>query len=100
MTRIVEKHHWANDPFLSRLSTHRDFDGWFSYFTVKDSTPSDLEIAKGVDLQFSHDGSIWSSVEFAESVSFIDFVSFAWDYSTVLERKEPATVIWRAVFND
>lgn len=100
MSRIVEQNEWASDPFLSKITSHHDFDGWFSYFTIKAPTLADTELAQGVEIQHSQDGLTWTSAAFEESVTFIDFVSFAWDHSFVYAGEEPETFKWRAVFKN
>jgi hypothetical protein len=98
MTRIVEQNDWVSDPYLSKITTHHDFDGWYSYFTIKAPTPEDIELAQVVDIQHSQDDLAWTSAGFEDSVTFIDFVSFAWDRSFVSEGEEPEKFKWRAVF--
>jgi hypothetical protein len=100
MPRIVEKELWSSDPFLRRITSHRDFDGWYSYFTIKDPTPTETKVASNVDIQFSQDGVTWSSVGFEEKFSFIDFVSFAWEHSLVFDGLAPESLRWRALIND
>ena len=97
MTMIINENEWANHHFLRRLSVDTDFDGWYNYFTIKAPTNEDQDYAKKVSIEFRENEGPWVAAGFEESVTFIDFSSFAWDRSFVYRDQDPDCFTWRAV---
>lgn len=97
---IIEYENWATHPFLSRLVGRHDFDGWYSYWTIKHPTPAEIELAKDIKIQYRVDGGEWKDSPVTDEVVFIDFTSFAWDLSFVTAGFADSSVQWRAVTPD
>jgi len=96
MQEVIDEVNWAKHDLLSKLLSHSDYDGWYSYFTIKQPTLDEVAKARQIVLEYSTDGVEWSAAQFSESVSFVNFVSFGWDRSTAYDNAENHTVYWRA----
>jgi hypothetical protein len=97
MQELIAEKDWAGHEFLRRVSVHTDFDGWYNYYTIKSPTAEDREFAKKVSIEFRENEGPWVAAGFEESVTFIDFSSFAWDRSFVYRDQDPDSFTWRAV---
>ena len=100
MPQVLLESEWEHHPFLKRISSHSDFDGWYSYFTIKNPTLDEIDFAEKVEIQYSMAGGEWISSPFDDRLSFMDFVSFAWDRSFVFGKTDPAKFAWPAVISD
>ncbi len=97
---IVNDSEWGSHPFLSKLSSQHDYDGWFSYLTIKHPTKADIALASKVTLQYCGDDQKWMDAEYSESVPFIDFVSFGWSRKIKNDGEQSQFCSWRAVLPD
>ncbi len=100
MKKVVSREDWGRHSFLQKITTQHDFDGWFSYFTIKEPSASDVLKAEATAIQYRLAGQDWVNTGYAKEISFIDFVSFGWDYSIIFTETSPELFEWRAVTED
>jgi hypothetical protein len=99
MQEIIYEKNWKNHPFLQKVSSRSDFDGWSNYFTVENPTPEDRDFAQKVSFEFNQNGAQWVASGIIDQMSFIDFVSFAWARPPAYEHHDSAVIRWRAVIS-
>lgn len=94
---IIEKSEWGSHPFLKRISSRHDFDGWYLHWTVQDATEQEISYAPKVKLEYRFGDGEWRETAFNERTNFIDFICFSWDCGIHADGKEDQVITWRAI---